>query len=129
MGLQTETPPAKGPEGASKRAHVGRNALAVAAGIVGLSLAAAPFVHAQGIVAPTVPLVIENLGGGAYSVAGGISNTGFVVGKTSVIAIDPQMFVDTAKREMAEIAKITDKPVNTVIVTHSHPDHVNGLPA
>ncbi len=79
--------------------------------------------------APTTPLIVENLGGGAYLVVGGISHTVFVVGNTSVIALDPQMFVETAKRQLAEIAKITDKPVKTVVVTHTHPDHINGLPA
>jgi cyclase len=74
------------------------------------------------------PLVVSPLGKGAYLVTGGISNTGFVVGDKGVIAIDAQMFVDDAKQEQAEIAKITKKPVHAVILTHSDIDHVNGLP-
>jgi glyoxylase-like metal-dependent hydrolase (beta-lactamase superfamily II) len=74
------------------------------------------------------PLVVSPLGKGAYLVTGGITNAGVVVGDKGVIAIDAQMFVEDAKREQAEIAKITKKPVHAVILTHSDIDHVNGLP-
>lgn len=74
------------------------------------------------------PLTVTPLRGGVYWVSGGVPNTGFVVGDKGVVAIDAQMFAGTAKRELAEIAKITDKPVNAIILTHSDGDHVNGLP-
>ena len=74
------------------------------------------------------PVTATPLRGGAYVVTGGSSNTGFIVGETGVIAIDPQMFAAVAQREQAEIAKITPKPVNVMIITHADPDHVNGLP-
>jgi glyoxylase-like metal-dependent hydrolase (beta-lactamase superfamily II) len=77
----------------------------------------------------TETLSVKPLRGGAYWVTGGISNTGFVIGDEGVVAIDSQMFVPTAKRELAEIAKITAKPINVIILTHSDPDHINGLPA
>jgi glyoxylase-like metal-dependent hydrolase (beta-lactamase superfamily II) len=77
---------------------------------------------------PDAPLSIMSLRGGVYWVSGGVSNTGFIVGDKGVIAIDPQMFVVTARNELAEIAKITPKPVNEIILTHSDPDHINGLP-
>ena len=77
----------------------------------------------------TETLSVKSLGGGAYWVSGGVSNTGFVIGNTGVIAIDAQMFLPTAAKQLAEIAKITPKPVKVMLLTHSDPDHINGLPA
>lgn len=82
---------------------------------------------------PAPQLMVTSLGGGAYVVEGGRTpfnhvNTGFVVGDKGVIAIDAQAFPFIARQEVAEIAKITTKPVDTVIITHSDSDHINGLP-
>jgi glyoxylase-like metal-dependent hydrolase (beta-lactamase superfamily II) len=74
---------------------------------------------------------VKPLRGEAYWIPGGPSgaaNTAFVVGDTGVIAIDAQLFVLMAAKERAEIARITSKPVNVMILTHSDPDHINGLP-
>ena len=77
---------------------------------------------------PYTNLTVTNLRGGAYWIEGGVSNTGFIVGDKGVIVIDAQMFSPTARNAQAEIARITSKPINTMIITHSDPDHVNGLP-
>ncbi len=77
----------------------------------------------------TESLKVMPLRGGAYWVSGGIANTGFVIGDNGVIVIDPQMFMRTSRTELADIAEITPKPVNAIILTHSDPDHINGLPA
>jgi len=74
-------------------------------------------------------LTVHALRGGAYWVSGGISNTGFIIGDDGVIAIDSQMFIKTARKQLTEIAKLTPKPVNVMILTHDDPDHINGLPA
>lgn len=74
------------------------------------------------------PLEISLLNDGAYVVIGGIANTGFVVGESGVIAIDPQMSAADAQEQLAAMAKITSKPVSTIILTHSDVDHVYGLP-
>lgn len=81
------------------------------------------------MVAPGAPLTVTQLAPGDYLVSGGISNAGFIVGDDGVIAIDAEIFVPLAKAELAEIAKLTPKPVNAMILTHSDPDHINGLPA
>ena len=76
---------------------------------------------------PPPVLTAKPIRGGAYWVEGGRANTGFIVGKTGVIVIDAQMSPDTVRQELAAIAKLTDKPVSTLIVTHADPDHVGGV--
>lgn len=74
-------------------------------------------------------LTTHAIKGGAYWVEGGRSNEGFVVGDKGVVAIDTEMTPDGARKEFAEIAKVTAKPINAVIITHADPDHVGGLAA
>ena len=79
---------------------------------------------------PPPPLKVAALTGGAYWTSGGAGgNTGFIVGDNGVIVIDAKMTADSAKEVLAEIAKITSKPVTHIILTHSDPDHINGLVA
>jgi glyoxylase-like metal-dependent hydrolase (beta-lactamase superfamily II) len=56
-------------------------------------------------------------------------NSTIYIGKTSVIVVDAKQTEAGAKDLLAEIAKITPKPVSTVFLTHSDGDHVNGLVA
>ena len=74
------------------------------------------------------PLSATELAKDTYVVSGGIANTGFVIGKTGVIAVDPQMSTADAAEQLAIMEKITPKPVSTMIITHSDMDHVYGLP-
>jgi cyclase len=75
-----------------------------------------------------VPLKVMPLKGNVYWTQGGAGgNTGIIVGKDGVIVVDTKTTVESSKEVQAEIAKITPKPVNTAIVTHSDGDHVNGL--
>ncbi len=78
---------------------------------------------------PVQTLAVMPLSGGAYWVSGGISNTGFIIGTSGVIVIDAQTFLPAARTVLADIARLTPKPVNAIILTHSDPDHINGLPA
>ncbi|OGX82172.1 hypothetical protein BEN49_14505 [Hymenobacter coccineus] len=64
-----------------------------------------------------------------YWVAGGGSNTGFVIGKQGVVIIDAQQTAADARQVLAEIAKLTPNRLSAVVVTHADPDHVGGLPA
>jgi glyoxylase-like metal-dependent hydrolase (beta-lactamase superfamily II) len=59
--------------------------------------------------------------------AGG--NSTIIIGRTGVIVVDAKTSEAGAKDLLAEIAKITPKPVTTAIITHSDGDHVNGLAA
>jgi cyclase len=77
---------------------------------------------------PASPVQSMPLSGGVYWVSGGAGgNAGFVVGSNGVVVIDAKMTADSAKQMLAEIGKVTPKPVTHVILTHSDADHVNGL--
>jgi glyoxylase-like metal-dependent hydrolase (beta-lactamase superfamily II) len=76
------------------------------------------------------PLKVTKVKDNVYWVQGGVgSNDGFIVGTTGVVLVDTKTTVDSEKGVIAEIAKVTPKMVNTVIITHSDGDHVNGLAA
>lgn len=99
----------------------------------GIAVFAAALAGPGSAQAPANPLTITPLGGGAYVVEGGRTrftsvNTGFIIGDKGVIAVDAQDFAAVARSELAEIAKITPKPVDTILITHSDSDHINGLP-
>ena len=96
----------------------------------GILLAAAATVAAPafGQLRPgPLTLTAHPLRGGAYWVEGGTSNTGFIVGDKGVIVIDAQASPEGAQKALAEIAKVTPKAADTIIVTHADPDHVGGL--
>jgi cyclase len=62
-------------------------------------------------------------------IGGSGGNSTIIVGKTGVIVVDAKQTEAGAKDLLAEIAKITPKPVTTAIITHSDGDHLNGLVA
>jgi cyclase len=99
-------------------------AFAMVLGICGF----AAHVEAQ---SPPIPVyLVHPLRGGVYWIEGGAgSNNGWIIGDKGVIAIDVKTTVDSEKLALAELAKITSKPITTVILTHSDSDHVGGLPA
>lgn len=76
----------------------------------------------------TPPLSVKPLTGGVYWTEGGAGgNTGIIIGQNGVIVIDAKTTAASAKEMLADIAKLTPKPVTHVILTHSDGDHVNGL--
>jgi len=76
------------------------------------------------------PMTVEKLPGDIYWLKGGVmANSGFYVGEKSVTVIDVKMTPDGAKAMIAAIAGVTPKPIDTIILTHSDGDHVNGLTA
>src|SRR5712691_5453571 len=79
---------------------------------------------------PPPPLTVKPIRGNVYWTVGGAGgNTGFIIGDNGVIVIDAKTTPQSAKEMLAEIAKLTPKPVTHVILTHSDGDHVNGLAA
>jgi len=99
-----------------------RSSFCVAAGSVLATLA---------IAQPPAPAPFQThqLKPNVYWVEGGGGNSGVIVGDKGVIVVDAKTTEAGGKQLLAEIAKITPKPVTTVILTHSDGDHVNGLVA
>lgn len=64
-----------------------------------------------------------------YWVEGGGGNSGVIIGEKGVVVIDAKTTAAGGQQLLAEIAKITPKPVTAVIETHSDGDHVNGIAA
>jgi cyclase len=101
-------------------------------------LAAAALLAAMSPLAPSLraqaqpqfaPIMTHALNGGVYWIEGGVgSNSGVVIGKDGVIVIDAKQTPESGKAVMAEIAKLTPKPVTHIILTHSNFDHTDGLP-
>jgi glyoxylase-like metal-dependent hydrolase (beta-lactamase superfamily II) len=67
--------------------------------------------------------------GAVYWAPGGGGNSGIVIGDAGVIIIDAKTTPEAAQAMIAEVAKLTPKPVTHVVLTHSDCDHVNGLTA
>jgi glyoxylase-like metal-dependent hydrolase (beta-lactamase superfamily II) len=80
--------------------------------------------------APPPPVMMKQLKPDVWAGLGGSGgNSTIYIGKTGVIVVDAKQTEAGAKDLLAEIAKITPKPVTTVFLTHSDGDHVNGLVA
>jgi glyoxylase-like metal-dependent hydrolase (beta-lactamase superfamily II) len=75
------------------------------------------------------PFTAHQLKPNVYWIEGGGGNSGVIVGDKGVIVIDAKTTAAGGKELLDDIAKITPKPVTTVILTHSDGDHVNGLAA
>lgn len=56
-----------------------------------------------------------------------ISNAGFVITRDGVVVIDALGSPELARELIAQIRRITRKPIRYVIVTHYHADHIYGL--
>jgi len=98
--------------------------------VLGAAMIAALAVLASSAAAqlPVTPLHFAKIRDNIYWAEGGAGvNTGVIVGTTGVIVIDMKTTEESAKEVLAEIAKITPKPVDTAIITHS--DHVKGIAA
>jgi len=79
--------------------------------------------------APPQPFQVKQLKPNVYWVEGGGGNSGIIIGDKGVIVIDAKTTEAGGKELLAAIAKLTPKPVTTLIETHSDGDHVNGAAA
>jgi glyoxylase-like metal-dependent hydrolase (beta-lactamase superfamily II) len=81
--------------------------------------------------APALPFVLKQVGPGVYAAIDGPehkagSNAGFVVGDDSVLVIDSFFYPDATRALVAEIHRLTPKPIRYVVNTHYHADHTGG---
>jgi cyclase len=78
---------------------------------------------------PAAPpqLTVKQLKPNVWEVEGGGGNSTVIVGTNGVIVVDAKTTEAAGRQLVAEIAKITPKPITAVIETHSDGDHVNGL--
>ena len=80
---------------------------------------------------PTLPFDLKQVGPGVYAAidrpehrAG--SNAGFVIGDDGVLVVDAFFNEDAAKALVAEIHRLTPKPIRYVVNSHYHVDHTGG---
>lgn len=62
----------------------------------------------------------------SFGNGGNIVNTGFIVTDKGVVVIDTGSSKRYGEQMLAQIRKVTDKPIFKVINTHHHPDHFLG---
>ena len=89
-----------------------------------------------GLLASTAPAMSQSADFDVTQVAHGVyaviakpgiaSNGAFLVGPDDVVVVDTHLRPSWARETIAEIKKVTDKPVRYVINTHWHRDHVQG---
>src|SRR6202040_188011 len=103
-----------------------RKALVMGFVIAGLNTLATSAM-AQGQGQPPAPFMAHQLKPNVYWIEGGGGNRGVIVGDKGVIVVDAKTTPAGGKELLDDIAKITPKPVTTVILTHSDGDHVTGL--
>jgi cyclase len=68
---------------------------------------------------------VRPLSGNVYALYGRGGNVGFFVGPEAVLVVDSE-FKDIAPGIVAEIRKVSDKPIKFLLNTHHHGDHVGG---
>jgi cyclase len=77
------------------------------------------------------PFTLTSVAPGVYAVIDGPdgrsgSNAGFVIGDDGVLVIDSFFDPEATKVLIADIRKLTPKPIRYVVNTHYHADHVGG---
>jgi len=78
-----------------------------------------------------LPFVLKEVGPGVYAAIDGPehksgSNAGFVIGEDGVLVVDSFFDPDATRALVAEIRRLTPKPIRYVVNTHYHADHNGG---
>jgi glyoxylase-like metal-dependent hydrolase (beta-lactamase superfamily II) len=81
--------------------------------------------------ASPLPFTLKQLAPGVYAAIDGPehkagSNAGFVIGDDGVLVVDALFTPDAARALIAEIRRLTPKPIRYVVNTHYHADHSGG---
>lgn len=90
-----------------------------------LLLSSQPFAQQR----ETRPVTLEKMAENLYQISGGRgANGGVYIGGNGVLVIDAKMTKESVDQTIAEIQKITDKPIKYLVNTHSDGDHIAGNP-
>ena len=86
---------------------------------------------AQAAPPAALPFVLKQVGPGVYAAIDGPeqksgSNAGFVIGDDGVLVVDSFFYPDATRALVAEIRRLTPKPIRYVVNTHYHVDHTGG---
>jgi glyoxylase-like metal-dependent hydrolase (beta-lactamase superfamily II) len=78
-----------------------------------------------------LPFTLKQVGPGVYAAINGPehkagANAGFVIGDDGVLVVDSFFNPDAARALVAEIRRITPKPIRYLVNTHYHLDHTAG---
>jgi glyoxylase-like metal-dependent hydrolase (beta-lactamase superfamily II) len=78
-----------------------------------------------------LPFTLKQVGPGVYAAIDGPehkagANAGFVIGDDGVLVVDSFFNPDAARALVAEIRRITPKPIRYLVNTHYHLDHTAG---
>jgi cyclase len=81
--------------------------------------------------APSLPFELKQVGPGVYAAIDGPehksgANAGFVIGDDGVLVVDSFFYPQATRALVAEIHRLTDKPIRYVVNTHYHVDHTGG---
>jgi len=75
------------------------------------------------------PISVHKITDAVYEFRGGSgANTACILTRDGVFVVDGKMHVKSAGEMVAEIKKLSDKPITDILLTHSDGDHVQGLP-
>jgi cyclase len=77
--------------------------------------------------APSQSLTVRKIKDNIYLAEGGGGGSGIIIGQNGVIVVDAKTTPAAGKAVVEEVHKLTNKPITTVIFTHSDADHVNGI--
>jgi cyclase len=100
---------------------VARRRLLPAIVVVGLALAGAAAQQQRPRIPPTG--TIEKVRDNLYVIPGAGGNTSVFVTQGGVVLVDTKL-PNNGEAILNQVRRVTDKPVSTIINTHSHPDHI-----
>jgi len=72
------------------------------------------------------PELIKVTDGVYVAVGYGIANSILLEGSGGAIVVDTMESVEAARKVLAEFRKVSALPVEAIVYTHSHPDHIGG---
>lgn len=73
------------------------------------------------------PISLEKISNNLYQILGGRgASGGMYIGENEVLIIDSKMDKASVEGIYKAVAEITDKPITTLVNTHSDGDHING---